>query len=452
MRLAHVGVYGLFDRFNHDLAFSATEPITIMIGPNGFGKTMILRILDGLFNSPLKSLERLPFRQVYVLFDDSSSLTVERIPPRDSSERQSNRRIVQLNYKPATGRPSHVTSEEAHIFEEDLPFPVDMIEELIPNLDQVGPAQWRDLRTREVLDLDDVVANYGEQLPEQPAPHRNELVLLRELRQLMPVRLIGIERLTLSPDREPHWTGVGRRYRNTASQRTVRHYSDNLAEKVRQTLTQYATLAQALDRTFPGRVVEELSNPAVSSGELRQQLTEVEEKRSQIVEAGLLGQEHEGLSVPNIPSMDEAMVGLLAVYVQDANDKLSVFDDLYARVNTFRRIANSRLLYKQVSISSEGLKVEAMDGSALDLEMLSSGEQHELVLLYNLLFNVARNSLIMIDEPELSLHVAWQEDFVSDLYEMARLSEFRVLLATHSPQVIGDRWDLTVELKGPVDR
>ena len=236
-----------------------------MIGPNGFGKTMILRILNGLFNSPLKSLEVLPFRRVDVVLDDSSSITVERISPRESSERQSDRRIVQLTYSPVTGLPRQVTSEEAQIAEEDLPLPVDLIEELIPNLDQIGPLQWQDLSTGEILDLDDVVVNYWEQLPEQPGPHRNELVLLRELRQLMPVRFIGIERLTLSPGREPRRIGIGRRFRNIAPQRTVRLYSDSLAEKVRETLTRYATLAQALDRTFPGRVVEELSNLAVSS-------------------------------------------------------------------------------------------------------------------------------------------------------------------------------------------
>jgi predicted ATP-binding protein involved in virulence len=93
--------------------------------------------------------------------------------------------------------------------------------------------------------------------------------------------------------------------------------------------------------------------------------------------------------------------------------------------------------------------VEAPDGSELDLEMLSSGEQHELVLLYDLLFETSKNALVMIDEPELSLHVAWQDEVLKDLLEMAELSDFDVLLATHSPLIIGDRWDLTVELKGP---
>ena len=81
--------------------------------------------------------------------------------------------------------------------------------------------------------------------------------------------------------------------------------------------------------------------------------------------------------------------------------------------------------------------------------MLSSGEQHELVILYELIFRTAPDSLVLIDEPELSLHVAWQAQFVPDLERMAKLTGFRSILATHSPEIVGDRWDLTVELHAP---
>ena len=76
---------------------------------------------------------------------------------------------------------------------------------------------------------------------------------------------------------------------------------------------------------------------------------------------------------------------------------------------------------------------------------LSSGEQHELVMLYESRFKMREDLLILIDEPEISLHIAWQEEFLQDLTEMVRLSGFNVLIATHSPQIINDRWDLTVE-------
>jgi predicted ATP-binding protein involved in virulence len=87
----------------------------------------------------------------------------------------------------------------------------------------------------------------------------------------------------------------------------------------------------------------------------------------------------------------------------------------------------------------------------LEPGLLSSGEQHELVILYELLFRVRENSIILIDEPEISLHVVWQHEFLKDLGQIAALSQFHALVATHSPQIISDRWDLTVELKGPVE-
>lgn len=71
------------------------------------------------------------------------------------------------------------------------------------------------------------------------------------------------------------------------------------------------------------------------------------------------------------------------------------------------------------------------------------------MLLYQLLFKTESGSLVLIDEPELSLHVAWQQRFLDDLSRITRVASFDVLVATHSPQIIHDRWDLTVELKGP---
>ena len=71
--------------------------------------------------------------------------------------------------------------------------------------------------------------------------------------------------------------------------------------------------------------------------------------------------------------------------------------------------------------------------------MLSSGEQHELVLLYDLLFNVQPGALVLIDEPEISLHVSWQKRFIEDLQRISRLVKFRSVVATHSPQIAG-KW------------
>ena len=69
------------------------------------------------------------------------------------------------------------------------------------------------------------------------------------------------------------------------------------------------------------------------------------------------------------------------------------------------------------------------------------------VLLYELLFKVEPGALVLIDEPEISLHVAWQKEFLKDILSVIAVQRINVILATHSPQIINDRWDLTVDLE-----
>ena len=68
----------------------------------------------------------------------------------------------------------------------------------------------------------------------------------------------------------------------------------------------------------------------------------------------------------------------------------------------------------------------------LSLSQLSSGEQHEVVLIYELIFNIKKGSLILIDEPEISLHVVWQQQFLSDLKKIMDINtDFTCIIATH---------------------
>ncbi len=88
-------------------------------------------------------------------------------------------------------------------------------------------------------------------------------------------------------------------------------------------------------------------------------------------------------------------------------------------------------------------------GREVPPDALSSGEQHELVLMYDLLFKTKPGTFVMIDEPEISLHIAWQKKFLEDLQKIINLNSMDVVLSTHSPQLIGAHLDLTVKLSGP---
>ena len=232
---------------------------------------------------------------------------------------------------------------------------------------------------------------------------------------------------------------------------TVIDYSKELADAIREKLAEYAELSQSLDRTFPTRLVKGNGPSKPTIGDLRDDLSKLEEKRSRLMAAGLLDRGEE-IDFKEFQEIDESNRNVLSVYVGDVKEKLKVFDELTDKIDLLVKIINSRFQYKQMSISrKEGFVFKTSDEQNIAPTDLSSGEQHELILNYELLFKVKPDSLILIDEPELSLHVLWQRQFLIDLQEIIKLAGFDVLIATHSPQIIHDRGDLVVDLVGPTN-
>ncbi|MCX6627919.1 MAG: AAA family ATPase [Candidatus Solibacter sp.] len=187
---------------------------------------------------------------------------------------------------------------------------------------------------------------------------------------------------------------------------------------------------------------------ALPPGEITSRMNELEKKRQRLISLGLLDSETglRNLSEDDVRRAPEA----LTIYLGDVQEKLKVFDDIADRIGRLMDIVNGRFKYKRLRIDREqGFRVLSDLDQAIRLEDLSSGEQQELVVLYELLFRAPKNCLLLIDEPEISLHVAWQSRFLADLIGILDLTGAYAIVATHSPTIIGKRWDLTVELKGP---
>lgn len=79
-------------------------------------------------------------------------------------------------------------------------------------------------------------------------------------------------------------------------------------------------------------------------------------------------------------------------------------------VVVLRDIINTVFVNKTVSFNSNGDLEVRMDtsGTAVPVEKFSSGEKHIVIMFYTLLFATRSGSLVIIDEPEVSLHVTWQ--------------------------------------------
>ncbi|MCX6579233.1 MAG: ATP-binding protein [Candidatus Aminicenantes bacterium] len=74
-------------------------------------------------------------------------------------------------------------------------------------------------------------------------------------------------------------------------------------------------------------------------------------------------------------------------------------------------------------------------GSVFDINHLSSGEKQLFVRAMALKMLNANNSVILIDEPEISMHPGWQQRIVK-VYEQIGNNN-QVIIATHSPFIVG---------------
>ena len=114
----------------------------------------------------------------------------------------------------------------------------------------------------------------------------------------------------------------------------------------------------------------------------------------------------------------------------------------------FKDIVNDIFIGKTLDVSENGKMTVVLDGgSALQLNRLSSGEKQIIIMLYNLLFHAEPGSVAIIDEPEISLHITWQQRLGSIFSDICRVRGVQIIAATHSPQVIHDLWDDARELK-----
>jgi predicted ATPase len=122
---------------------------------------------------------------------------------------------------------------------------------------------------------------------------------------------------------------------------------------------------------------------------------------------------------------------------------------LFTPLQRYESIANSFLngeSGKTVRVEDDGRICIKASIPQTDLSpyLLSSGEKQLLILLTQALLWEDRPVVYVVDEPELSLHVKWQERLLKSLVELG--GQIQIIVATHSPDIIGPFTDRVIDL------
>lgn len=435
LRVRRIQVDGLFGLYKHCIDLNLDERVTILHGPNGVGKTVTLRMVNALLGGRFEILGRMPFSRFSLEFSDGSLLILS---PKHQSSNIPGQRILHLVLQNEGQKYETDISEEQSItlLAQDVARRLGWLMPLGENL-------WLDQRNGEELSTDAVLKRYADHVPKgRKKTIKQEPFWHAKFRAKVHIHLIETQRLIRVAPQNPY------RYRVDTITSTVVEYSNDLKQRIKETLARYGQQSQNLDQSFPQRL---LTAPVdlPQADELKERMKQLDNKRSELREIGLLDETiTHPFDLSRLDQLDPIQKKVMSLYVQDTEQKLGVLDDLARRANRLMKNINQKFSNKHIKIDREkGFVAVGEDGRPLDMDSLSSGEQHEIVLHYDLLFRVRPNTLVLIDEPELSLHVAWQKKFLPDLLKIVQIAGIDVLIATHSPYIVNDRSDLMVALE-----
>lgn len=98
-----------------------------------------------------------------------------------------------------------------------------------------------------------------------------------------------------------------------------------------------------------------------------------------------------------------------------------------------------RLLRRLGALTLSSIDVWRADGTCHDLREASSGEISILTVFLSIAAHLRDGSLVLVDEPETSLHPEWQSKYVHLMREVfATYSGCHFIFSTHSPLIVAD--------------
>lgn len=150
-----------------------------------------------------------------------------------------------------------------------------------------------------------------------------------------------------------------------------------------------------------------------------------------------MAREREGLNIEWL--LNKARVTIIEDILREMDRNKQSADAAYRPIKKFLETVNFFFSdsKKVASVDEVGGLLVHHSQSQVPMQALSSGERQLLILIAHAIFIPRGADVIIIDEPELSLHLKWQEALVDKLVELNDKKQY--IFATHSPEIIGVR-------------
>ncbi len=386
--------------------------VNFFIGVNGSGKTTVINIIAAALSADYGTLDRLPFEKLRIDFSQvggkkKPSIEVEKIRNEDS---------------PYTSITYRIREKASEKYKE---YSLDELEEETLLRRRITPHQYRMYMRK---------TNRG---------------ILGRLKAIANVNWLSIHRTNssrFSSEEESYESSVDLKLEELSNE-LARYFSflssrvsDEIAEFQRniissliteQTETAVFSLVKSFDLDEEKRALVEIFKKLKIGGRnpekvLDKHFREVNAAREKLTEES-------GLDINDLFTLVNSYRSHRVV--DNWNTLLEKQAEILSPKTTFLQVLNGLFQRKVISINEENeLEATTDSGKILSVRGLSSGEKQLVIILGEALLQRSSPWIYIADEPELSLHVLWQEKLIENL---RRLNPYaQIVCATHSPDVV----------------
>jgi energy-coupling factor transporter ATP-binding protein EcfA2 len=441
--LSKIEVKDLFGIFNYNIPSDTSDlslhsGTMLLYGDNGCGKTTILRLVFHTLARGERAghrtyLSKTKFRQLKLIFSDGTIVLVKK-----------KSKDLLGTFDMILSKPDKPDISYTFEAEEDYRIPVkehetDSYYNLLSALSELGLSLYFLTDTRTIMvDQPKVISSQypGTILTEDDIRYREMLIETRKRKIIEPEEI---------------------------ARELVRHSVNRVVSEIRNQSINASSRSEsnvnALYREIIKRIVGSPEKKIDLDKEKKSIIKRIEELQKNSVRFARFGLLPKFIvkeilsNVKNTPDHNmEILSNVLTPYLDSLESKFNTLSSLQKRLELFVDTINGFYQGKKIHFDvRSGLSIQSEVRELIQPEDLSSGERQLLLLFCNTMITLNTPSLVLIDEPELSLNIKWQRSLISSLLDFILDSPIQFIFATHSFEILSKYIDHVTKLENIVD-
>lgn len=417
--LKRIKIEGLFGKYNYDIDF--TNDICIWVSENGVGKTTILNIIVALLNADKKTLAETNFRKVEITIDDQTyQIDKTKIKKNNSEDRHIERLFEEIGVFLPTPYYRRIVDEYRRFGRIDF-------EELEVLMHRFAYREMDSYRLEKKLkyllhELQETQYNdFSEVLYEVKSKLTEELLFYPTYRRIE----VSLDKVFLNNSSRA----------NNELTKYIGFGMEDVKKRINSMLDKMGKDANNSYVEMNGAIINDLLKSS-SVTELAKNIPQINRHKVEVV-IKRIGEErienidklkefvNEKTDNPNEEFLTFYLDKLVKIYDSQKaiDDKLSRFANVCTKY-----LSGKKVVYDEAMLS---LEVYDVDGEKIDFDDLSSGEKQIVSIFSKVYLDVTTSCIFVIDEPEISLSIEWQKEFLIDVYNSGKVG--LLIATTHSP-------------------